>query len=338
MIQLLDHEPALVHARNEDRETSLMVATTYSGIPKAIEMMKLLIENGAKLGSHDRLRRQTLIYACTHNADLRIIEALLDWNEFRGGTKFNWHDRDSLGQTALTITSKLANTAVTTFLLDKIDIVTYAKHNHPFKILKEAIDSGNEKHALVIALHGKIQSSIEEPEITRHKGSGFPEFPWTISTCTEAAIDQGMIDLVQVMNQLNRRKVSRAVWYSIYKRVIHVDGNDILSTIPRVLVTIGRYFTDVWRWKQVGELCLVRYGHNKADLEGNLRLFSSFPDEVFHRIVAFVVPPAFKHPIDFEERWCHCYNMRESGECRWHDCYEAKRTDYDRHFNYRGTL
>ncbi|KAL4166345.1 hypothetical protein KRP22_013607 [Phytophthora ramorum] len=336
MLELVEIEPLLVHARNEDRATSLMIATSHPDPLRAVEMMKMLVQRGAYLGAHDSDRRHSLIYACEHNAGRLVVENLLQWNDQCGGTKFHWYDCDTRGQSALVLASKRANTPVATLLLGKFDIRSYAKQNHPFKTLKVAIDSGNAQHALTIALHESIQASIKTPEITRYKGSGTPTLPWTISTCTEAAIDQGMIDLVQVLNQLNRRKVSRAVWYTIHK--LFCDGVHVLTAVPRELLLIGRYFTDAWRWIQVRELCLMRYGCNQDETEAPDRLLPSLPDDVFHRVVAFAVPSAFQHPSDFEKRWFNCDNVNVFGECRWHDCYKATQSDYDRLFNYSGTL
>jgi hypothetical protein len=331
MLELLEVEPALVHARNGDRATALMVATTFPDTQRAVELMKLLLDQGARLGCHDSSRRQTLLYACTHNVDCFVVGTLLQWNDQLGGTKFNWHDVDAGGRSALVLASGRANTAVTTLLLDKINIARYAKQNHPFRVLKAAIDSGNEPHALQVAQHRKIHPSLEEPEVTRYKGSGAPHLAWTISSCTEAAVDLGMLELVQVLNQLNRRKVARAVWYKMHK--LSEDGIDVLATVPRVLLQIGMHFTSAWRWRHVRELCLVRYGRNQDELEGGLRLLVSLPGDVFHRIVAFVAPTAFQHPWDFVKRWCDCRNVDAGGKCRWHDMYWATRSDYYRLFN-----
>ncbi|EGZ08020.1 hypothetical protein PHYSODRAFT_527744 [Phytophthora sojae] len=130
-------------------------------------MVELLMEQGACLGSHD----------CR-------------------GQKFHWHDRDIYGDSALMLASRTANTPVTMQLLNEINIVRYAKQNHPFKVLKRAIKSDNERHAMEVAMHENIQSSINNPEVTRFKGSGKPELSWTLSKCTEAAFDRGMTDLV----------------------------------------------------------------------------------------------------------------------------------------------
>ncbi|GMF10757.1 unnamed protein product [Phytophthora lilii] len=199
--------------------------------------------------------------------------------------------------------SKLANSSVTLLLLDRIDIVRHAKQNHPFRVQKAAIDSGNEQHALEVAMHDKIQASIWHPELTSYRGSGAPTTKWTITSYTKAAVDQGMTDLVQVLNQFNRRKVSRAVWYEIHN--LSCDGIDILTTMPRVLLRIGKSFTDAGRWKQVRDVYLARYGG--SDKAGHL--LACLPDDVFHRVVAFVLPPSFQHPSTFEMRCCDCDNL-----------------------------
>jgi hypothetical protein len=103
--------------------------------------------------------------------------------------------------------------------------------------------------------------------------------------------------------QLNRRDVARAVWNRFPRLSRHAP--QVLMTVPRVLPTIGMYFTDSW-WKQVRELCLVRYGCDQDALEGELRLLARLPDVIFRRIVAFVVPPAFQLPRDYHKLWCEC--------------------------------
>jgi hypothetical protein len=77
------------------------------------------------------------------------------------------------------------------------------------------------------------------------------------------------------------------------------------------------HFTDAWRWKQVPELCLARYGRHQDELNEEHPLLVSLPDDVFHRIVAFVVPPAFQLLPEhgYEKIWCNCSKMSPFGEC-----------------------
>ncbi|GMF10758.1 unnamed protein product [Phytophthora lilii] len=202
------------------------------------------------------------------------------------------------------------------------------KAEPPFRVLSVAIETRQEHHALEIVQHEKIRASLINPEVTRYKGCGAPELKFTVLTCTEAAVGLGMIRLVQAMNHLNWRKVSRAVWYMINSLVRH--GSDVAASVPKEFLTIGKQFTDDWRWSLVRELYTARY-------DGNHHALSRFPGDVFHRIVAFAVPPAFQHPSEFVLRWCKCSNATLFGECYWHDSYKATRSDYYRPYNNCGT-
>ncbi|RLN49890.1 hypothetical protein BBJ28_00002012 [Nothophytophthora sp. Chile5] len=318
MLELLELEPRLVHARNEDRATSLMVAAVHPNASRAIQMVDLLMDRGAYLGSHDSHRRSALIFACQRGIDPTVIDRLFQWNTVRGGTKFTWFNCDDRGRSALVLASMEQHTAVATLLLDRIDIKRYSRCNIPLKILQAAIDSGNEQHALEIAGHQQIRTTLEDPERTRYKGSGRPYLAYTLSTCTEAAVERGMVDLVQVMNQFNWRKVSRAVWYKI--REFSRQGVEIQTTVPPVFLTIGKQFTNDWRWTHVRGLFLARYYGlvEKPGTGSELQKhpLGLLPDEVFARVVTFVVPEAFWHPSESVPGWCGCEKDSVRSECR----------------------
>jgi len=208
------------------------------------------------------------------------------------------------------IASELANTPVTKLLLDRLDAWQSAKEHHSIKVLKVAIETGDETHAVEVALHPTIQAWIKTHERTQYVGAGGG---WHIFSTTGAAVDAGMLGLVQVLNQLHQRSVSRVVWFKIYR--LYRDAPEVLTTVPRVLRRVGVHFAHTWRWKQVREICLVRYGCSREARDGEECLLVSLPDGVFHRIVAFVVPPAFQlPPADenlLEKIWCDLMNLYE---------------------------
>jgi hypothetical protein len=327
MLDLLIIDRRLVNVRNKKQATALMAAAIHPDARLSVQMIELLVEKGATLGSRDCRQRHALLHACKHGASRAVVKALVASNERQGGAKFRWHDLDNDGLTALMLASMQGNTQVAIFLLNKVDIQRSAKQSHPFKLLKAAIDTGNERHALAIGRHEKIRASIHDPELTRYKGSGVPELAATIATCTEAALEKDMLALVQEMNQLNWRKVSRVVWYTINKLVQH--GVEVTTVISPQLLKIGRQFTSAWRWSLVRELFVARYKERSHPL-------ARLPDAVLHQVVAFAVPQAFRHPSEFVGRWCTCYDAQDFGECYWHDSYKATRSDYFRAYNYGG--
>ncbi|KAL4117428.1 hypothetical protein PRIC2_011419 [Phytophthora ramorum] len=327
--ELLRKDSRLVHARNKKGVTLLMLAAIHPDAALAVQMIDELVSEGASLGRRDRRNRHVLLHACLHGAGRAVMERLL---EHGGYSIFKWNDFGIDGQTALLLACTRADTPMTTFLLDRIEIETYAKHNHPFKVLKAAIDTGNERHALETAQHEKIRASIQDPERTRYKGSGATELAWTISTCTEAAVGKSMMQLVQVMDQFNWRKVSRAVWYMVNQLVR--EGVDVYATVPAELLTIGKQFTGDWRWSLVRELCVARFGSGD---EGQTHPLARLPDDAFLRVAAFVVPPPFRHPSEYVSQWCRCSGRALFGECYWHDSYKATRSDYHWPYNWTGS-
>jgi len=112
-----------------------------------------------------------------------------------------------------------------------------------------AIESGDENHALKVALHPTVQACIKRPEMCRDIARG----PWTLSSCTRAALEGEMLELVQALFLLNRRHASREVWWKIYR--LSRNARAILTITPHVLLQIGTHFINAWRWKQVRELC-----------------------------------------------------------------------------------
>jgi len=131
MLALLEVEPRLVNSRKADQETALMAATSHPDTPRALEMTHFLLGRGAHLGLRDRRDHHVLLHACLHNADVAVVDALLVWNARQRRRPFRWDDRDSQGRTASVLASELANTPVTTLLLDRIDGWRNAEENEP---------------------------------------------------------------------------------------------------------------------------------------------------------------------------------------------------------------
>lgn len=141
-----------------------------------------------------------------------------------------------------------ASTPVTTLLLDKIEIVVYAKQHHPFRILSARVMRNS---------RWKTDCMIK----FKHQ----PETPR--SPVTE------IVTLLYCLGQFPRTRELLLIQASGVRCRAQCgmqpsrDGVEILTTVPRVLLSIGRCFTDAWRWKQVRDWWLAVYSHSQDNTE-----------------------------------------------------------------------
>jgi hypothetical protein len=50
-------------------------------------------------------------------------------------------------------------------------------------------------------------------------------------------------------------------------------------------------------------------------MRGRKRVLARLPEDVFNRIVAFMMPPAFQLPRNYDILCCYCSKMAVLGEC-----------------------
>ncbi|OWY99011.1 hypothetical protein PHMEG_00030069 [Phytophthora megakarya] len=284
--EMLNQEPLLSQARTSNRETPLLLAAVHQDTRKAVEMIDLLMNNGAILGSRDLRKRNVLLYACHCGVEWEVVECVMKWNTMKGEGILKWSHCDEDVHSSLILAILGGHTQLALRLLDEIDLQRYSAQNHRFHVLQAAIKSKNEPHALAIAAHVKIRDAILAGKSEGFDRSGDPLRPYTIVKCTEDAVRQGMADVVSLMDTLNHPKVSKTVWYHIY----HSSETTAEATNPAILA-IGDQYAKDWRWDKIKMVFLIRYRGMDSDV-GNPSLRSHLlvrlPDQLFRLVVEFI--------------------------------------------------
>jgi hypothetical protein len=289
---MLEQEPLLSRARTRERETPLLLASVHPDAHKAVEMIDLLMEKEAVLGSRDRRKRNALLYACHHGVEWVVVECLMKWNASMGGGVLKWSHCDESVHSSLLLACLGGHTQLALRLLDEIDMEKYEMQNHPFHVLQAALELGDEAHALAIAEHPKIQSAV------RDKGAGGILDKHTLRRCVGAAVEREMATVLGFLDSLNHPEVSKSTWRSTLRLSAAQEMVQPVTTNP-VILGIADQFERDQRWEKVKGLFLLRSrGQEVGIVPGQLRadLLGLLPDQPFRLIVEFTTQKELHRP------------------------------------------
>ncbi|KAF4149172.1 hypothetical protein GN958_ATG01635 [Phytophthora infestans] len=329
MRQKLEKEPLLSQARTSDRQTPLFLAAAHPDTSRAVQMIDLLMNNEAILGSRDLSKRHVLLYACHHGVEWEVVQCLWKWNAAKGGGIIKWSHCDEGTNSSLVLACQGGHTRLALRLLDEIDVEEYARQNDPFHVLEAAISTDDEIHAMAIAEHPKVIDGFQARDHFRYKGFCGSFLSHTVSTCTEAAIRHNMSELLVLMNGLNHEKVCKAAWHFTHRLVIRSDDRE---PIKPVILGIADTFLSDWRWSQSKIYLLVRQHGSKPEMASpklQSHLLVRLPDGPFRCVIEFLTPRSFQDAARDCGLLSSCACIDSVfGNCPWH-MYSPKANDYN---------
>lgn len=141
-LEKLIKEKVNIEYKNKHNLTGLMLASQY-GYPN---MVKLLIENGAKIDNRDKINNNTALMLACIKGNLKCVEILLE-----NGASLN--EIGNNGYTPFLMAVKSKNFKLVEFLVDKVDVnyktelsnetaLMIASRNNSLKIVKLLIRKG----------------------------------------------------------------------------------------------------------------------------------------------------------------------------------------------------
>ncbi|RLN47781.1 hypothetical protein BBJ28_00003891 [Nothophytophthora sp. Chile5] len=336
----------LAHMTLPGGTTSLMVAATHSDPKRAVQLIDMLLANGADLGAKDHRGRQVLMFACDKGAHPSVIECLLKWNRKRAGWELGWADRDTSGKNAVVLASRSGHGSLVAFLLKKYARQTRYLEEYPLKLLQIAIESQHEATASDVLATKAIQLELKH-STTSHKIPCDPrDKTYNLFTCVQAAIRRGMSGIVLAMHGINAKSVERATWYTLYTLDSRARRAEALPLeIAPGLTELAAVYRRDWIWKQIHTLVPLRHCHLLSQRERERPLFrrvarslkhkrrdwqalashplAALPDALFTKILSFLQLPEAEEAAQLqfwlEARVCpECMKLYipDEGECR----------------------
>jgi hypothetical protein len=283
--QRLKQEPLLSQAPAGERAT-LLLAVLHPDAHKAVEMLELLMENGAALGFRFLREWNVLLYACYHGVEWAVVECLTKWNALQGGGALQWSDCEENGNSSLLLACLGGHTQLCLRILDELDMTEYSTENHPFAVLQQAIEVANEAHALAIAEHPKIQAAVQAKyKDVRHSD-------YSLLNCVGCAVKQEMASVLRLLDSLNHPTVYKMTWLATFK--YSEEQEKLLpKTENPVILGVASQFAKDRRWEKAKWLVLLRRrGQDFEPEDGQLRvdLLARLPDHLFRLVVEFIKP------------------------------------------------
>ena len=251
--------PRLSNARKSGI-TPLMACVSadklYTSLETQIELIDLLMRNNASLAARNDNRMHAMLYACWQGAPFNVIQRLMYWNDRRGGNVFRWSHCDTDKNGALVLAVNSGSIRLVKQLLS-IPACCDDDSNNPIKVLRAAINSGNEQLVLLILNHFKTKS-IEITDFTMYLSDGDDDYDnyddyddcytqqsayvtLKVADCVESAFQNRMFKTIEILPYLNDG-VPQTIWQHCQRAK---QAKNPMDELPASVVTIAkRFFVD----------------------------------------------------------------------------------------------
>ena len=292
-----------------------------------IKLIDLLMRNNASLAARDDNRMHVMLHACEQGASPKVIKHLMYWNDRRGGDVFRWSHCDSCKNGALVLAASSGSIPLVQQLL-VIRGCCNDDSNDPVKVLKGAIDSGNEQLVLLILDHYKSESmGVQDVEMYISDDDCYNvsdddddyynrQSCWVtlkVSDCVDCAFESGMFEAVQSLASLSD-DVHHAIWLCCQKGA---KAGSPINGPPASLVAIGKRFFVNMTLKENPTLLPLLIGRLRIlkshDAPDGAQCLLSLEADIFKRVIslAFCLDPVdlernLKHRQYFEANCEYC--------------------------------
>lgn len=225
-----------------------MKATTC---PKPVEMISVLMAQGASLNARDDERRHVLLYACEHGASPSTINCVMDWSTRRKDCLcLNHVNSDREGP--LILACRSGNVDLVLHMLQMCrDDFEDSRSNHPLRALHAAVQAGHE--ATVLALLRCKSFSEYVSDDFGFEGEDSDSSDWrddrivlsavTLSDCIISALETSMVEAVKAFYILDP-KITRAQCF----RFAHTAEKKQNKTVEQEFKDIAREYVLECNW------------------------------------------------------------------------------------------